>query len=84
MAQDHWLNNILHDGAVRKRNIARAKAFPPTGKTFVGFDFDQMRGAFVIKLLRIAQRLRHVILQNMAGDFGYFHWEAQLTFFLHL
>jgi hypothetical protein len=39
-----------------------------------------MGGSLLIKLLGISQNLWQSILQNVAGDFGYFHWEAQYTF----
>jgi hypothetical protein len=39
-----------------------------------------MGGSILIELLGISQNFWQFILQNMAGDFGYFHWEAQHTF----
>jgi hypothetical protein len=39
-----------------------------------------MGGSMLIELLGISQNFWQFILQNMAGDFGYFHWEAQHTF----
>jgi hypothetical protein len=39
-----------------------------------------MGGAILIELLGISQNFWQFILQNVAGDFGYFHWEVQYTF----
>jgi hypothetical protein len=66
--------------AIRQGYIAGPKTFPPTGDAFICLNFDEVGCTLLIELLGISQNLWQRILQNVAGDFGYFHWEAQYTF----
>jgi hypothetical protein len=78
--QDQWLDHLFNDCAIGKGDIARAETLTPTGDAFICLNFDKMGGSILIELLGISQNFWQFILQNMAGDFGYFHWEAQHTF----
>ena len=71
--QHHRLDDLFHDTFIGQRDIARAKTFAPASNALVSLNFDQMGGAFVIILLRIAQWFGQVIPQHMAGDAGDFH-----------
>ena len=73
VVEDHRLDDLFDDALVRQRNIAGAETLAPAGDTFVSFHLDQMRAALGIVLLRIAQFLGHVVLQNVARDTGDFH-----------
>jgi hypothetical protein len=78
--QDHWLDHFFNDCPIGKGDIAGAETFTPTCDSFVCLNFDKMGGAILIELLGISQNFWQFILQNVAGDFGYFHWEVQYTF----
>ena len=75
-AQHHGLDDLLHNRLVGPRDGAGAETFAPAGDALIRLHLDQMGGALVVILLRIAQPFRHVVLQDVAGDAGDFHGKA--------